>query len=170
MGWQPLGPEELVYEMLFMCMLPPRADGRPIWTSNILQEQVLMKLPLWFRGIFKDSPPLSAEIGEQLARWAAGGDVAAQSPTATSNRATPPALTALAARFDACTTRAQRSALEAEMNADWKRIPAGDKTAITEAFKKSGERIKQLEFHAANPPPISAEEAAEIARRESALK
>jgi hypothetical protein len=139
MGWQPLGPEELVYEMLFMCMLPPRADGRPIWTSPILQEQVLMKLPKWFRGIFKDSPPLSADIGEQLARWAAGGDVG--STTATSRPTSQVTAHPLLARYAACADRVTWDAIELERGRTWKSTGADDKIALKAASSAAMTRI-----------------------------
>jgi hypothetical protein len=166
LGWQPLGGEDLFYECILRCLLLPGCDGKPTWQSDKMGEREIMRLPGWFRDVFATPRQLDEDIGEQLARWAAGGDVG--SSTATSSRPTSQAPAGLAARFDACTTRADRAALEAEMNAEWKRIPAADKAAITEAFKRSGARIKQAETRASNPPPIDAEEAAEIARREAA--
>jgi hypothetical protein len=171
LGMQPIGGADVIFDLLFALLLPPRGDGKPVWKTYDGQslthaEKQLTKMPGWFEAAFAQHPQLNEDIGEQLARWAAGGDVG--SFTATSSPRTLQAPAGLAARFDACTTRVARAALEAEMNAEWKRISVLDRSAITEAFKRSGARIKQAETRASNPPPIDAEEAAEIARREAA--
>jgi hypothetical protein len=161
LGWQPLGAEDLIYEMDLCALLYPGVDGRPRWKSQLQHEQALMKLPAWFRGIFEHDPQLNAGIGERLARWAAGDDMPA---TATSTPRT------LAERFDACIDRRSFFELDAEMNADWKKIPAADKSNITASFRSASARIKKIEAEAAKvsePPPIGPEEAAEIARREA---
>lgn len=161
LGWQPLGADDLIYEMDLCALLYPGVDGRPKWKSPRLHEQEKMKLPGWWRKLFAGDPQLNPDIGEQLARWAAGGDVGS-SREATSGAG-------LAARFDACTTRIEREKLEAEMNANWERIPAGDKSAIAEAFRRSGARLNRTAAKAGRAqPPITEDEAAEIRRREAA--
>jgi hypothetical protein len=171
MGWQPLGPEELIYELLFKCLLRPQADGRPVWTSSIIHEQALMKLPGWFRGLFANNPPLSADIGEQLARWAAGADLSAPSSTATSSRTTSSAPVPLADRFDTCTTHRDFVALEAEMRADWDRIPKGaPRTRVTEAFRRAKDRCQPAPSSTPSTDATTAidpDEAAEILRKEA---
>lgn len=178
MGWQPLGPEELVYEMLFMCLLPPRADGRPIWTSNIVHEELLMKLPGWFRGLFSDRPQLSADIGEKLARWAAGADIspAGRSPTATTSPRTSPAPT-LTERFDACTSFAEWIALDEEAEAQWRKATpaqreknvAGRERMVSARSRARARVERDPDRQPMAPGEPSLEEQAEIARQEAAL-
>jgi hypothetical protein len=71
-GWQPIGGEEFVYEMTLNCLLLPASNGVPTWNPETDNEGMI-KLPAQFREIFKDGPQLSEEIGEKMARWAAGG-------------------------------------------------------------------------------------------------
>jgi hypothetical protein len=69
----PICGEEFIFEMTASCLLLPRANGVPTWQSDEPGERVMQKLPIQFQTIFADSKPLSEEIGEQLAQWAAGG-------------------------------------------------------------------------------------------------
>lgn len=142
MGWQPLGPEELIYELLFKCLLRPQADGRPTWTSNIIHEQALMKLPGFFRDLFRDNPPLSAEIGEKLARWQAGADIAAPVPTATSSRRTSSPADDLVARFSACALPETLEVLKEETRRVWDSLPKGEaRTRVKRASEDAEARI-----------------------------
>jgi hypothetical protein len=73
MGFMPISGDEWLYEMTVNCLLEPRSDGVPTWRSDYVGERLMMKLPHQFKHIFAERAPLSEEIGEQLARWAAGG-------------------------------------------------------------------------------------------------
>lgn len=72
MGFMPIAGEEFVYEMTVCCLLPPGSGGVPQWRSKFQGEQMMMKLPIQFEGIFAESKPLDEGIGEAMARWAAG--------------------------------------------------------------------------------------------------
>lgn len=165
LGWQALGADDLIYECLLKCLLFPGADGKPTWRSDKMGEQALMKLPGWFRDLFAVPRQLDESIGEQIARWAAGGDVVRS--TATPDPST--MRVELAERFDACSEYRDFVALEAEMRADWERIPRGSaRTRVTEAFKAAKERCQPpvRSTDDDEPPPVDPDEAAEIARRE----
>lgn len=152
LGWQPLGAEELIFEMDLCALLYPGVDGRPKWKSPRMPEQQMMKLPGWWRALFASEPQLNPDIGEQLARWAAGGDVAAASrPTA-----------GLADRFDACRTHEQFTALESERAAAWGKLTTTDKKRVKEASDAARARVATASASAVSP-----EEAAEIARNEA---
>lgn len=73
LGWMPIGGEEYVYEMTVNCLLYPNSGGIPTWNPVMVGEKAMVKLPAQFTGVFKDSTPLSEEIGEALALWASGG-------------------------------------------------------------------------------------------------
>lgn len=73
MGFMPIAGEEFVYEMTVNCLLLPKAGGIPTWHSDEIGERATMKLPEQFRNIFAENAPLSEDIGESLAKWAAGG-------------------------------------------------------------------------------------------------
>ncbi len=182
LGWQPLAAEDLIYEMDLCALLYPGVDGRPKWKSPQLHEQEIMKLPGWWRALFASEPQLNPDIGEQLARWAAGGDVAAPSPTATSSRQTsnPGASAAptspkdragagggLVERFDACTTVDQWKAIGAEMRAGWSKIPPAERQRVTLAEEQAKERIRRALAAAGGAPPPD-EQQEEIRRKEAA--
>lgn len=109
LGWQPLGDDGMIFEMDLSALLYPGVDGRPKWRSQRMHEQEMMKLPGWWRSLFASEPQLNPDIGEQLARWAAGGDVSTSggSATTTPSPATSSQRTSskptLTERFDACT-------------------------------------------------------------------
>jgi hypothetical protein len=124
LGWQPLGDDNMIFEMDMCALLYPGVDGRPKWTSKLHHEQEMMKVPGWWRALFASEPQLNPDIGEQLARWAAGADVGGPSSTATSSRRTSAAPT-LTERFDACTSDDAWVELDAEAEEQWaKATPA----------------------------------------------
>lgn len=142
LGWQPLGAEDLIYEMDLCALLYPGVDGRPKWRSSLAHEQEKMKLPGWCRALFAGEPQLNPDIGEQFARWAAGSDISAptQSSAATPSRRTQ--ADDLAARFDACTLPEVLEQLKDETRRAWDTIPKGaPRTRVTQASKAADERI-----------------------------
>lgn len=161
LGWQALGAEDLIYECLLKCLLFPGADGKPSWSSDKIGERALMKLPGWFRELFEKPRQLDEDIGEQLARWAAGADIAAPaaSATATSSRGTSPKAS-LAERFAACTTRAEFDAIDAEVRATWRNIGDKQREAIKAAGAAAQRRIEQAAARDGDRPPTPEEEAA----------
>ena len=81
-GFMPIAGEELVFEMTVNCLLLPHADGVPTWQSDNVGERLMMKLPEQFKQLFAEPQPLSETMGETLARWSKGDDVADTTPTA----------------------------------------------------------------------------------------
>ncbi len=148
LGWQPLGAEDLIYEMDLCALLYPGVDGRPAWRSKLQHEQAIMKLPGWFRALFAGEPQLSPDIGEQLAQWAMGGDVQPSSrpavqPSTRSTRSTrsDPAA-ALVARFEACTLPEVLEQLKEETRRVWDSLPKGEaRTRVKRASEDAEQRI-----------------------------
>ena len=70
-GWMPVAPLEIVHTLDLTCILPPRADGVPVWTSEKIGEEFIVKLPAFLKPFINDGQ-LSEETGAALARWAAG--------------------------------------------------------------------------------------------------
>ncbi len=93
LGWQPVGPDDLVYEATVNMLLFPGSKGHPEWLPGENAEKELVKLPRHFEAMFKDKKPLDEATGEALARWAAGGAAATGSPVeskgASASTATP---------------------------------------------------------------------------------
>ncbi len=71
-GWQPVAPLEIVHTLDLTCILPPRADGVPTWKSDKVGEDFIIKLPNYLAPFIEAGKPLSEDMGEAFARWAAG--------------------------------------------------------------------------------------------------
>ena len=74
LGWMPIAGEEFLYEMTVNALLYPSSKGVPTWQPEHTGEKQMLKLPRQFHTLFSDPAPLSEEIGEALALWAAGDD------------------------------------------------------------------------------------------------
>lgn len=154
MGWQPIGAEDIVYDLLFKCLLPPMGDGRPNWTPSEQAEKLLVKQPGWFREMFASQPQLNEDLGEMIGRWAAGEDISSpDSRAATSSPRTPPPPAASVAQsppphsmlidlFDACTTSEMFEATEKEQRLLWDGLPRDAKASVAKAKAAAVERIE----------------------------
>jgi hypothetical protein len=55
------------------CILPPRAEGIPVWKSDKIGEDFIIKLPQQFKQLFAgEDRQLTEEIGRALAEWSKG--------------------------------------------------------------------------------------------------
>ncbi len=72
MGWMPVGGEEWIYECTAAGLLLPGADGKPTWDADEKGAKMITKCPSQFRRLLMPPRQLSEEIGEEMARWAAG--------------------------------------------------------------------------------------------------
>lgn len=77
LGYCAIGGKEFLFEMMMKFVLLPGARGIPTWHSDLKGEQEMMKIPEQFMHMFERPAQLSEDIGQQLAEWAAGGDVKA---------------------------------------------------------------------------------------------
>jgi hypothetical protein len=85
-GYMPVAPLEIVHGLDLTCILPPRANGVPVWTSEKIGEDFIIKLPAFLAPLIRDGA-LSEETGEALASWAKGESA---SPTSKPAQAPPP--------------------------------------------------------------------------------
>lgn len=133
LGYQPISGDNFIYEMTLKCLLLPGANGIPTWQSDMMGERAMIKLPEQFRALFSTNPPpqLTEDIGEQLARWAAGSPAIAVLVDAAS----------LEARLAACSDPATFRALQSESRAIWKRLSAEDKERIKTAVNAAETRL-----------------------------
>jgi hypothetical protein len=94
-GWQPVAPLEIVHTLDLTCILPPRADGVPVWKSDKIGEDFIIKLPNYLAPYIEAGKPLNEQMGAAFARWAKGG-VSPAVPTmgaqAASDTPAPPAM------------------------------------------------------------------------------
>ena len=81
-GWQPVAPLEIVHTLDLTCILPPRADGVPVWKSDKIGEDFIIKLPNYLAPHIRDGQALNEEMGAAFARWAKG-DAAPATKTTT---------------------------------------------------------------------------------------
>lgn len=80
LGWMPIAGDEWIYEMTLNCLLLPNAGGIPTWNPDGEGSQKIVKIPEQFRTLLLEKhldKPLSEEIGQELALWAAGDAAAA---------------------------------------------------------------------------------------------
>ncbi len=82
LGWMPIAGEEFVYESTVTCLLYPGSNGVPSWHPAEMGEKATIKMPGKLAGIFGQGQPLSEDIGEKLAQWAAGDATGGTSPAA----------------------------------------------------------------------------------------
>lgn len=161
LGWQALGAPDLIYEMLVKILLFPGADGTPTWRSEKMGEQQLMKLPGWFRDVFAKPRQLDEDIGEALARWAVGADVApAKQQTKASIGAD------LGRQLAACRTPEALADLEAAARKAWRQMSQDEQTVIKGMIDAARERVASA-VASQGEEEISDEEAAEILRQEA---
>ncbi len=71
-GWQPVAPLEIVHTLDLTCILPPKADGVPVWKSDKAGEDFIIKLPNYLAPYIEDGKPLCEDMGAAFARWAKG--------------------------------------------------------------------------------------------------
>lgn len=74
-GFQPIAPIEIVHTLDLVCLLPPRAEGVPVWSSDKAGEDFILKLPEFLKPFIRDGEPLSEDMGAAFARWAKGESV-----------------------------------------------------------------------------------------------
>jgi|SRR5215831_1405137 len=72
-GWQPVAPIEIVHTLDLVCLLPPRADGVPVWKSDKVGEDFVIKLPVFLQPFIQEGRALDENMGAAFARWARGG-------------------------------------------------------------------------------------------------
>jgi len=75
-GWQPVAPLEIVHTLDLTCILPPRANGVPVWKSDKVGEDFIIKLPNYLAPYIKEGAALSEDMGRAFATWARGGAIA----------------------------------------------------------------------------------------------
>jgi AAA domain len=74
-GWQPIAPLEIVHALDLTCILPPKADGVPVWKSDKIGEDFIIKLPNFLQPFIKEGQALSEDMGAAFARWAKGDEI-----------------------------------------------------------------------------------------------
>lgn len=137
-GWQPVAPLEIVHTLDLTCILPPRADGVPVWHSDKIGEDFIIKLPNYLAPYIDEAKPLSEEMGAAFARWAKG-QTSAQNKNAASKpadtSADEPTDSELAIEHDKRLAGAAENGTAALADA-WKSVPANAKSLLKSALDR----------------------------------
>ena len=72
LGWQAIAGDEFTYEMTARCLLPPGCNGVPDWSREAFEHGVPKRMEDHAK-ILADGAQINEQMGEQLARWSAGG-------------------------------------------------------------------------------------------------
>lgn len=141
-GFVPIGDESWMFEFTMQCLLLPGAGGVPTWKSELAGERNAMKLPGFFANVFASNTQLSEDIGEALAKWAAGSSAT-------------PKMTAveLLKEYVACSEPSEFRRLEEIRRVSWPAIATADKAAVKTASEQCA---KKIEDAAKAPEPQSA--------------
>jgi hypothetical protein len=131
LGWQPICGDEFMYEMVLQALLLPGSEGKPTWTPDMPAERAMIKLPLQFRELFgkPESSQLNEKVGEDLARWAAGGIKGN------------PDIETLIADYAKCGNGKDLDALEARRKVIWKESSPTYKAQLKEAAAAAAARL-----------------------------
>ena len=134
-GFVPVGAPEWTFEMMVNVMLLPKSGGIPTWQSEYPGESSAMKLPRQFVELFSREEPLSEDIGQRMAEWAAGSSAAA-----------PPGkqAKALEGRYAEVFSLENWEQLEVERKALWNKINAKGKEALKAASDAAKTRLDSL--------------------------
>lgn len=159
LGWQPICGEEFMYEMVLQALLLPGSEGRPTWKSDLESERAIMKLPRQFREIFEKraGQQLDEDLGEQLARWAAGG--------AKGNAE----VDALVAEYAKCASDDELKTLEQRRGALWKKIAAPEKQRLKDASEGAQRRLAPFDQRTAIESLRDAEDLGQLTRTWEAI-
>lgn len=135
LGYQPIAPDDICFEMMLNCFLPPGSNGVPNWMPDFQGERAMVKLPLQFRELFAGgkAPQLNAALGAELARWAAGGE--------TPKPKTAPGFVDLLDGYEDCATAERLEELNAKGKALWSALSKGQRDQVTAALNGAKARL-----------------------------
>lgn len=120
LGFQPIAPPAIIYEMTLMALFQPQAMGVPDWRPTIPGEKALVKLPNYLLEIFKDGRQMDEKHGEAIARWARGDSAGRPAQVPAPTREHVPQTAPPADKFEAYKTamRANRAVCKAAKGLD----------------------------------------------------
>jgi hypothetical protein len=136
-GWQPVAPLEIVHTLDLTCILPPRADGVPVWKSDKIGEDFIIKLPNYLAPYIEQGKPLDERMGAAFARWARGDNLSPTAAEAAAPASVPP-------------DGQPQQAGAADYIARWQNIVKGATNAdqLAATWNNEAEERKKIEFPA----------------------
>ena len=148
LGWQPETTSPLFWDMTVRFLLLPGSDGKPTLHPQLEAEKLSTKLPEFLRPLIQPGVQLTEDLGEKLARWAAG-EVA---PTAPARSDGVPLVTLLASIAECADVDRWR----AEYGGAVKRLAAEGKAMVAEAGKRRREELRRNDAPPDDEPPPGA--------------
>lgn len=131
LGFMAIGGGEWMYEMTAQCLLLPMSRGVPTWKSEMPGERETIKLPEQFAKMFDGSPQLTEDVGEAMAKWAAGAKAADRMTAAD-----------MLKEYAACSEPSELRRLEEIRRVSWSSIPTTEKAAVKAASEQAAKRIE----------------------------
>jgi hypothetical protein len=137
LGWMPIGATELVYEFVANALLDAGCKGVPTWLPARPGEIRITKLPRQFESILNPNgqpAQLSEDLGELMAKWAAGTDPFAEAMQAIRSASNQEQLASCAERLK--TVKAAKSVTPQQyrqLTDAWKAQQAGIEAADNDA-------------------------------------
>lgn len=127
LGWQPITTSKLPFDMTVRFLLTPGCDGVPLLLPPNPAERLLVKNPRQFRDWFVEGEQLSEEMGERMARWAAGEKLDPVGPP-------------LASDYSTCDGPTYKK-LEERRKRHWNSLPATERAELEAAKKRAFDRL-----------------------------
>jgi hypothetical protein len=131
LGFMAIGGGEWMYEMTAQCLLLPQSNGVPTWTSDMPGERETIKLPKQFAQTFSSTPQLTEDVGETMAKWAAG-----------SSQMSKMSAPQLIAEYAACSEPSSYRRLEDVRKVSWSSISKDDKPSVKAASDQCAKKIE----------------------------
>lgn len=148
LGFMPIGDETWMYEFTMQALLLPGANGVPTWHSDMPGEKEhVIKLPKFFKDTFADNPQLTEDVGEAMAKWAAGSSSTPKKSAAT-----------LIAEYAACSEPSEFRRLEESRRASWSSLSKDEKTLVKTASEQCAKKLDDA-ARVAEPHPAGDESA-----------
>jgi hypothetical protein len=144
-GWQPVAPLEIVHTLDLACILPPRADGVPVWRSDKVGEDFVIKLPNYLKPFIEEGRALDEDVGAAFARWAKGSPP--QAPAGAETVAPP----ASSPEGEASTLSLEDEAREAAKRGRavfsvlWKRLSKRERERLSAIQSELGELMREAD-------------------------
>ncbi len=146
LGFMAIGGGEWMFEMTTQCLLLPQSNGVPAWTSTMDGEKETIKRPKQFLGVLGEPTQLSEDIGEAMAKWAAGSSGTPQKTA-----------TELLVEYAACSEPSEFRRLENIRKVSWTAIAPSDKAKVKAAGELAAKRIEDAAKALEPVPPVNDE-------------